>query len=225
MSTLTIVDMAGFPLKTKQAQYLPKNHLNAYQEKYSELNSQGINYLLYVFKDMLYKESQKDRQQQMYANSSSKILKEFNQLVTQGTHKLSFLQFCNEEYCSDPAKASQSTQRYESFIYKHLSQIRLPLMRPQQKVYRPEQVTECQVVSQSQNGKSSRKQLITFESFIRVLSNSLQAKIVANNKVNASVLSKIPVVHEENNDQTQVHDIFPAKEDEPILVNHGDSIA
>ena len=39
VSTLTIVDMAGFPLKSKQAQSLPKNHLNAYQDKYSELNS------------------------------------------------------------------------------------------------------------------------------------------------------------------------------------------
>ena len=46
--------------------------------------------------------------------------------------------------------------------------------------------------------------------------------MAANSKVNASVLSKIPVVHEENNDQTQVHEIFPAKEDEPILVNQGD---
>ena len=53
--------MAGYPLKPKVAQGVPKNHLNAYQEKYSELNTQGINYLLYVFKDMLFKENQKDR--------------------------------------------------------------------------------------------------------------------------------------------------------------------
>ena len=52
--------MAGFPQKTKQQQGVP-NHVSAYQEKYSELNSQGINYLLYVFKDMLFKENQKDR--------------------------------------------------------------------------------------------------------------------------------------------------------------------
>ena len=76
VSTLTIVDMAGYPLKPKVAQGVPKNHLNAYQEKYSELNTQGINYLLYVFKDMLFKENQKDRQQ-AHANISSKILKEF----------------------------------------------------------------------------------------------------------------------------------------------------
>ena len=61
MSTMTIVDMAGYPLKPRASEKLPKNHLNAYTDKYSELNSQGINYLLYVFKDMIFKESQKDR--------------------------------------------------------------------------------------------------------------------------------------------------------------------
>ena len=38
-SSLTIVDMAGYPHKTKQQQGFPKNHVSAYQEKYSELNS------------------------------------------------------------------------------------------------------------------------------------------------------------------------------------------
>ena len=57
MSSMTIVDMAGYPLKAKQAQNVPKNHLSAYQETHSELNSQGINYLLYVFKDMIFKEN------------------------------------------------------------------------------------------------------------------------------------------------------------------------
>ena len=62
VSSMTIVDMAGYPLRPKASEKLPKNHLNAYTDKYSELNSQGINYLLYVFKDMIFKESQKDRQ-------------------------------------------------------------------------------------------------------------------------------------------------------------------
>jgi len=43
---------------------------------------------------MLFKENQKDRQQ-MHANSSSKILKEFTSLVTAGSSKISFLQFCS----------------------------------------------------------------------------------------------------------------------------------
>lgn len=60
VSSITIIDMAGYPLKPKKIQGLPKNHLHAYQEKYSELNSQGINYLLYVFKDMLFKENNKE---------------------------------------------------------------------------------------------------------------------------------------------------------------------
>ena len=62
VSSLTIVDMAGYPEKPKQ-QGVPKSHVHAYQEKYSELNVQGINYLLYVFKDLIFKEaSAKDRQ-------------------------------------------------------------------------------------------------------------------------------------------------------------------
>ncbi len=39
----------------------------------------------------------RDRQQ-MHANISSKILKEFTNLVTTGTNKISFLQFSNEAF-------------------------------------------------------------------------------------------------------------------------------
>ena len=47
------------------------------------------------------------------------------------------------------------------------------------------------------NGKSSsRYMIVSFEEYVRQLNDSLQAKINANIKVNASVLSKIPVVHD-----------------------------
>ena len=39
VSSITLVDMAGYPFKSKQAANMPKNHFDAYQEKHSELNS------------------------------------------------------------------------------------------------------------------------------------------------------------------------------------------
>ena len=158
VSTMTVVDMAGYPLKAKATQKVPKNHLNAYTDKYSELNSQGINYLLYVFKDMIFKESQNDRQQ-VHQNSSSKILKEFTNLITTGTNKISFLQFSSEMFFQDQGQASsQATQRYETFISKHLSQIRMPLVKPSSKVYSLDQFPE----HVSTGGVKQRKVIVHF---------------------------------------------------------------
>lgn len=66
----------------------------------------------------------------MHANSGSKILKEFTNLVSNGSNKISFLQFNSEDYAADRGVVSQASQRYETFISRHLAQIRMPLVRP-----------------------------------------------------------------------------------------------
>ena len=97
ITTLTIVDMAGYPAQTSPEQAnvgSPRNHLKAYSDNHSEVNTSGVNYLMYVFKDMMFKGNTKGKGKPLHGNTHSKILKEFTHLVTTGTNKLSFMQFC-----------------------------------------------------------------------------------------------------------------------------------
>ena len=96
----------------------------------------------------------------MHAKKSSKILNEFSNLVSTGTNKISFLQFNSEMFSSEKSQgqSSQATQRYETFISKHLSQIRMPLVRPSAKLYSSENFAEHAVHS----SKQSKKVIITF---------------------------------------------------------------
>ena len=125
----------------------------------------------------------------MYANCSSKILKEFTNLVTSGTHKISFMQFSSEQYMNDQNSASQATQRYENFIPKHLSQIRMPLVKSTTKVQRAEQAVD--LIANS-SGKQNRKVIIHYSQVAQQFRKEQQMRNEANAKVNASLLSRIP---------------------------------
>ena len=70
-------------------------------------------------------------------------------MITTGSNKISFLQFCidekilNHNSAEDGAAAtSQATMRYESFIPRHLSQIRMPLIKPTTKMYSIDSLAE-----------------------------------------------------------------------------------
>ena len=102
------------------------NHLKAYSENHSEINTQGANYLMYVFKDMMFKGNTKGKGKPLHGNTHSKILKEFTHLVTTGTNKISFMQFCNENLGET---RPNNISRYNTFIEKQLADVRLPVVK------------------------------------------------------------------------------------------------
>ena len=61
LTSLTIVDMAGYPSHDKMSNTAnpgdagtAKSFIHNYKEGHSEINANGVNYLMYVFKDMLF---------------------------------------------------------------------------------------------------------------------------------------------------------------------------
>ena len=80
ITTLTIVDMAGYPGKVGQESSKmnsPRNFVRAYSDNHSEINTTGVNYLMYVFKDMMFKGNQKAKKSLFSFVSRKKPLSHF----------------------------------------------------------------------------------------------------------------------------------------------------
>ena len=92
--------------------------MKAYSDNHSEINTQGVNYLMYVFKDMMFKGNTKGKGKPLHGNTHSKILKEFTHLVTTGTNKISFMQFCTGNNNLANNKKQNNYSRYSTFVDK-----------------------------------------------------------------------------------------------------------
>ena len=194
MTTLTIVDMAGYPAQSVSEQALvgsPSNHLNAYSDSHSEVNTQGVNYLMYVFKDMMFKGNTKGKGKPLHGNTHSKVLKEFTHLVTTGTNKISFMQFCD----SNVAKSGKQSNvtRYNTFIDKQLAEVRLPVVRSTIKIESVEHFTQLGTniaKSSTQNtyghANQKRRTIIEFGDVLETQQEEVQARIEANLRVHQS---------------------------------------
>ena len=124
ITTLTIVDMARYPGKVGQESSKmnsPRNFVRAYSDNHSEINTTGVNYLMYVFKDMMFKGNQKAKGQPLHGNIHSKLFKEFTSLVSGGTNKISFLQFREADNSHSRNTKAGSYTKYNAFVDKQLA--------------------------------------------------------------------------------------------------------
>ena len=71
---------------------------------------------MYVFKDLMFQGNQKSKGQPLHGSAHSKLYKEFTNLVTSGTNKISFIQFREAENGYSKNGKSVSHTKYNAFV-------------------------------------------------------------------------------------------------------------
>ena len=138
---------------------------------------------MYVFKDMMFQGNQKSKGQPLHGSAHSKLFKEFTNLVTSGTNKISFIQFKETENGYSKNGKSASNTKYNAFVDSQLAKVRIPLIKSSVKIESEEQFINFGVSSKQ---KLQRRQIIEFSELVEQQQEEAQAKHEANIRIQQS---------------------------------------